>query len=120
MSIHIVPTTETYQVRDDSVVTVRITIGEAQGGGWIVAWDAQHVIAKGADPDVVRIGTGSELRGRKLKVITTAVDIRPETNRLSRTLALDGGDGGKRQVVDRWDDGADGDAAVFTTEVRFL
>ena len=120
MSIHIISTTETYRVRDDAKVALRVAIGEAQGGGWMVAWDADTLIAKGSEPDPIDLGPGSELRGRVLQVAVTAVDIRSETNRLSRTLTLDGGADGRKQFLDRWDDGTDGDAAVFTTMIGFV
>jgi hypothetical protein len=96
-----------------------VVIGDAQGGGWIIAWDDQHVVAKGSDPVVVNIGPGSELAGRVLQIITTAVDIRSQTNRLSCTVTLDGGVQGKQQVVSTWDDGSDGDAAIFATVIGF-
>jgi hypothetical protein len=120
MSIHLISTTATYRVDDSSEVTLQITIGEAQGGGWVVAWDADTIVAKGSGTDPVRVGAGRDVKGRVLQVVVTAVDIRPETNRLSRTLALGGGVDGARQLVDRWDDGSDGDAAVFTTMIGFL
>lgn len=119
MSIHLVSTTATYRVADGSDVLLRITIGEGQGGGWIVAWDSGDIVAKGASPEPVHLGLGRQLRGRVLQVVATAVDIRPETNRLSRTLVLGGGPDGDREIVDRWDDGGDGDAAVFTTLIVF-
>lgn len=118
MSVHIVTASRAYVVDKDSVVSVRVVIGEAQAGGWVIAWDSDHVIAKGKDERDVAIGPGSELRGRTLQVVATAVDVRPETNRLSSTLILTGGRDGEQRFVSRWDDGSDGDAAVFSTLVE--
>lgn len=120
MSIHVVPDSCSYQIDDASVVTVRVTIGDAQGGGWVIAWDDKSIVAKGADPDLVTIGIGKDLRGRTLQVAATAVDIRMETNRLSSVLTLDGGIGGQQRFVGSWNGGTDGDVAVFATLVKFL
>jgi hypothetical protein len=119
MSIHIVTNTEKYNIKNDCNVTVRVIIGEAQGGGWVIAWDSDHVVAKGNAPQVIDIGRGNDIAGRTLQVVTTAVDIRTETNRLSSTLTIDGGADGAKQLVSRWENGNDGDVAVFTTMIRF-
>lgn len=119
MSIHVIPDSQTYAVDDDVTVTVRATIGDAQGGGWVVAWDDQSIIAKGSEPDLVTLGAGKNIRGKTLQVVTTAVDIRPQTNRLSRVLALDGGSEGLKKFVGAKDDGNNGDIAVFATLVTF-
>lgn len=119
MSIHIIPTTETYRVHDAEKVTLQVTIGEAQAGSWVVAWDSEDVVARGTNPDVVELGVGHDLRGRVLQVVATAQRIRPETSRFSRTLAIDGGVEGARQVVDRWEQGTSEDIAVFTTMIGF-
>jgi hypothetical protein len=96
-----------------------VLIGDAQGGGWVIAWDSDHVVAKGDGPQAVDIGRGSDVAGRTLQVVATAIDIRPETNRLSSTLTIDGGADGAKQLVSRWDDGSAGDVAVFTTMIGF-
>lgn len=119
MSIHIVTNSETYNVKNDANVTLRVIIGEAQGGGWVIAWDSDHVVAKGDAPRVVDLGRGTDVAGRTLQVIATAVDIRSETNRLSSTLTIDGGVHGTKQLVSQWDDGGQGDVAIFTTMIGF-
>lgn len=119
MSVHVVTTSTLYKVENDTRVTLRITIGDAQGGGWLVAWDSDHVIAKGSDPEVIELGLGKDLKSRDLQVNVTAVDIQPNTNRLSRILTLEGGSAGSKQLLDEWDDGNDGDAALFSTVIGF-
>jgi hypothetical protein len=119
MSIHVIPDSRTYAVNDNGTVTVRATIGDAQGGGWVVAWDDQSIIAKGSAPDLVTVGIGQAIRGKTLQVVVTAVDIRPQTNRLSRVLALDGGSEGLQKFVGLKEDGDAGDIAVFATLVTF-
>lgn len=119
MSIHLETGTVDYEVVAESRVTVRVTIGEAQAGGWVIGWDSDHVIAKGSAPTDVDIGRGADLRGRTLQVAATAVDVRRETNRLSATLVVTGGVAGAQQFTTAWDDGGDGDVAVFTTLIGF-
>jgi hypothetical protein len=119
MSIHIIPTTATYRVRDGEEVTLRITVGEAQAGAWVIAWSSDDIIAQGNNPDVVELGVGRDLRGRMLQVVVTVERIRPETSRFSRTLIIGGGVDGKKQLVDHWDQGTSDDAAVFTTMIGF-
>lgn len=50
MSIHFVAKSISYRVDSDSLVVVQVTIGDEQDGGWVIAWDDQHVIAKGSAP----------------------------------------------------------------------
>jgi hypothetical protein len=120
MGIHIVPTTETYRVDDGAKVTLRITIGEAQAGAWVVAWSSTDVVARGTEPEVVDLGFGRDLRGRVLQVVATAQRVRRETDRFSRTLVLDGGPEGPRQVLDRWEQGTSSDdTTVFNTMIGF-
>jgi hypothetical protein len=119
MSVHIVASAQKYNTKNDSNVTLRVLIGEAQGGGWVIAWDSDHVVAKGDTPQVIDIGRGSDVAGRTLQVVATAVDIRSETNRLSSTLTIDGGADGTKEFVSRFDDGSDGDVAIFTTMIGF-
>ena len=119
MSLRVKVDSLTYPVADDSEVSVRIVIGDAQAGGWIVAWDKDHVVAKGEDPDLISIGKGKDVRNRTLQIRATAVDVRADTNRLSSTLTVDGGTEGAKKLVHRYDDGDAGDAALFATAVRF-
>jgi hypothetical protein len=120
MGIHIVPTTETYRVHDGAKVTLRITIGEAQIGAWVVAWSSNNVVARGAEPELVDLGFGRDLRGRTLQVVVTAQRGGAGTDRFSRTLAFDGGAEGSREVLDHWEQGdSDDDTVVFTTMIGF-
>jgi hypothetical protein len=120
MSIHVVSNSKTYRVTPDSNVTLRVTIGDAQGGGWIITRGDDTIIAKGSGPDLVAIGRGDELKGRVIQVVATAVDIRPETNRLSALVGIDGGSDGNLQILSVWDNGAAGDVAIFPTVVGFV
>lgn len=119
MSIHLETDTMDYEVVTEARVTVRVIIGEAQAGGWVIGWDSDHVIAKGSEPTDVDIGRGADVRGKTLQVAATAVDVRPETNRMSATLVIAGGVAGAQQFTTAWDDGGDGDVAVFTTLIGF-
>ena len=118
MGIHVVTKSTRYRA-GTAAIRVRVVIGDAQAGGWIVAWDDQHIVAKGSDPQDVAVGGGQEIAGRILQVTATAVDVRSETNRLSSTLTISGGVDGDQQIVSTFDDGGDGDSAVFSTMIGF-
>lgn len=118
MSIHVVTKSTRYRV-GDGPVTVRVVIGDAQAGGWIVAWDDQHILAKGGEPRTVVVGKGTDIVGRPLQVSATAIDVRPETNRLSSLLTISGGPDGDSEIASIFEDGSDGDAAVFATMIGF-
>jgi hypothetical protein len=119
VSIHVPrPQSVSYPVRDDSKVVVQITVGDAQGGGWSIDLDDAK-IQKGSGSAPVPIGDGKAIRGKELQVAVSVLDIRPETNRLSATVVIDGGTQGKQTVLQRYDDGDDGDLAIFTTLVDF-
>lgn len=119
MSIHVPrPQSVSYPVNDDSKIIVQITIGDAQGGGWSIDLDDAK-IQKGSDSAPVPIGDGKAIRGKELQVAVSVLDIRPETNRLSATVVIDGGTQGKQTLPQRYDDGDDGDLAIFTTLVDF-
>jgi hypothetical protein len=119
MSIHVSVDSLVYSTTDESHVQVRVMIGDAQGGGWVVCWDADNIIQKGSDSVPVSIGVGKDIRNKVLQIIATVVDIRPETNRLSSTATISGGVGGPKTLVHTHDDGAEGDSAIFTTMVQF-
>lgn len=118
MSIHVVTKSTRYRV-GDGPVSVRVVIGDAQAGGWAVGWDDQHVLGKGSAPETVTVGRGKDIVGRTLQVNATAIDVRPETNRLSSTLTISGGPDGDQQIVSTYNEGGDGDAAVFATMIGF-
>ena len=120
MSIHIVSSSKTYPVAPDSKVTLRVTIGDAQAGGWIITREDDSVIAKGSVSDLISIGSGADLKGHLIQVVATAVDVRPETNRLSAVISVDGGTSGLQQLLSVWDDGTAGDAAIFPTVIGFV
>jgi hypothetical protein len=107
-----------YAVADDSKVTVRVVVGDAQGGGWHIDLDDVS-LGKGGEPVEVPIGDGKAIRGKELQIVVSAVDIQPATNRLSATVTLDGGKNGKKSVEQRYDEGSDGDLAIFTTLIDF-
>ena len=117
MSVHVpVPKVLRYRVGEALQITARPIIGDAQQGGWAIAFNLSAV-KKGSASNPVPVGSAAEVRGRILQVIITAVDVRPETNRLSATTTIDGGPEGPRSVVQSVDDGGDGDIAVFSTVV---
>lgn len=119
MSIHNpMPKWIDYEVAKASKVTVRVTIGDAQVGGWAIGFDPKDVM-KGSEPDPVDVGTGQEVKGRILQVVATVVDVRPETNRLSAVVTVSGGPRGDVKVPQSFDDGSDGDSALLTTLVSF-
>jgi hypothetical protein len=70
-------------------VTLRIVVGEGQIGTSLVRLDDRD-IASGAIA-MVRIGAGSELAGRRLRVATTVTDVQRLTNRTSVRYVLSGG-----------------------------
>jgi hypothetical protein len=107
-----------YRVAPKSKVTVRVTIGDAQQGGWAIGFGPADV-KKGSEPDPVPIGVGKAVKGRTLQVVATVVDVRPETNRLSATVTVSGGPDGDVKVPQSYDDGSAGDSALLTTLVGF-
>jgi hypothetical protein len=74
---------------DDDIVTLTITIGEAQIGSSAVFLD-EGLIAKG-DVGTVTIGHGALLRGRTLSIRSIVSDINASTDRTSVTYELAGG-----------------------------
>jgi hypothetical protein len=107
-----------YRVEPASKVTVAVSIGDAQEGGWAIGFDPSAV-KKGSDAKPIEIGTGAAVKGRTLQVVATVVDVRPETNRLSAVVTVSGGLDGAATVVQSFDNGADGDTALLTTLVAF-
>src|SRR5262249_40361706 len=119
MSVHASADALLYNVKDDSQVTVHVVIGEAQGGGWVVAWDSAQVVKKGSAAEVVTVGQGKDIRAKTLQIVATAIDIRQETNRLSSVITISGGSEGTKTLVHQYGDGIAGDTAIFTTMVKF-
>jgi len=119
MSIHTPgPKWLDYKVAGKSDVTVRVSIGDGQLGGWAIGFGTDD-IKKGSDPDRVSIGAGKDIKGRILQVVATVVDVRPETNRLSATVTVSGGPDGDVRVPHSFDEGENGDTAILTTLVGF-
>jgi hypothetical protein len=119
MNVHASADSLLYTVTDDGHVTVQVVIGDAQGGGWVVAWDSAQVIHKGSAAELVTVGQGKEIRARTLQIVATAVDIRQESNRLSSVITISGGADGTKTMVHQYSEGGAGDTAIFTTIVRF-
>ena len=118
MSIHMLSAKPIiYPIGASSNVTATVIIGDGQGGGWTVAFDDK--LRKGSDSTPMPVGAGAAITDKVLQVVVTAVDIRKETNRLSTVLRLSGGSVGDMEVPQSFDDGSDGDVAVFTTLVLF-
>src|SRR5215510_3878546 len=105
MSVHASANSLLYKVNDDSQVTVHVVIGDAQGGGWVIAWDSAQVIRKGSAAEVVTVGQGKDIRAKTLQIVATAIDIRQETNRLSSTITISGGPEGEKTLVHQYGDG---------------
>jgi hypothetical protein len=119
MSIHNpIPKFVTYLVEPVSQLTAKVTIGDAQSGGWAIGFDDTHV-KKGSGEDPVPVGSGRDVKGKLLQIVVTVVDVRPETNHLSCTVTIAGGPSGPVEVEQAYDEGGDGDTAIFTTLVQF-
>lgn len=114
------PEARVYTVEPTSNVTASVIIGNAGRGGWAMTLTGQATV-KGTDSDTnpVPLGNGAALVGKFLQVDVTVIDVRPETNRLSSIVTINGGPGGPLPIPQEVQDEADGDAAIFTTMVMF-
>jgi hypothetical protein len=74
----------------DEQVRLTVLVGERQFGSSVVFLD-EKVIANG-DIDGLKVGEGRELRGTELVVYTMVTDIRDNTDDVSVTWVLTGGD----------------------------
>lgn len=82
--------TATYLVEDGRTVTMDALIGDGQTGA-SVAFLGTEEIAAGPELRDVRLGDGSDVRGKVLVLSTTVVDIRPEHDKTSVNVILRGG-----------------------------
>lgn len=96
-------------------VRVRVTIGEAQKGAWVMLLGNQHK-AGGTSADIVRLGTGAELTGTHLEVSAIIQDVRPDTDQLTLTVDVIGA---STTTVKLSHTGAPGDAAAYSVIVFF-
>jgi hypothetical protein len=119
MSVHVpAPKVLTYKTGNADKLLARAVIGDAQQGGWVIGFDPAS-LKKGSDPDTVPVGSAKDVAGKILQVVVTAVDVRPETNRLSATTTISGGADGTKSIVHTFEEGDKGDIAIFTTLVVF-
>ena len=80
-----------YRVHPDAPTTGRVLVGEGQAGGTVLHWAGGTASFPGEDRDPHAVGEGQSLVDTFLDVTTTVKDIRPETNRTSIEVHLDGG-----------------------------
>src|SRR6266545_3012445 len=106
-----------YAVKAGGEVTMRVTIGNAQIGGWCATLGTKKL--KGAG-ERVTLGKADRLKGNVMQVVVTVKDVRPETNRLGHIIRLEGGKKALEcaQEIPVKDLG-DGDLAIFTSLVWF-
>jgi hypothetical protein len=114
------PETRVYKVEPTSNVTAAVIIGNAGRGGWAMTLTGQATV-KGTDSnnDPVLLGKGADVVGKFLQVDVTVIDVRPETDRLSSVVTINGGPAGALAIPQEVRDKADGDVAIFTTVVMF-
>ena len=74
----------------DGQVRLTVTVGERQVGTSVVVVDGKAV-ANG-DIDDLKLGEGKDLRGEELTVYTLVTDVRNNTDDVSVTWILNGGD----------------------------
>jgi hypothetical protein len=106
-----------YPVTDGGLITISVTIGNAQLGGTSVDLDTIRV---GSGPQILKlpIGAGKDLRGKTVVVRTIAWDVNPQTNNMIVSYEIRGGaaplDDYLKLTVDK-----EGDAGDFTATIRF-
>jgi hypothetical protein len=73
--------------KQEGDVTLTVVIGEAQIGGGVIKIDDKQV---GVAPiENLPLGSGSELKGKKLLIKTIVSDENPQTNKTSVTYLFD-------------------------------
>lgn len=108
----------TYEVTDDSPVTVSATVGEGQPGG-VTAVLGDSVVARGREGFTAHdLGLGKELRGRKLIIAADVVLLNEASPRASLTADLSGGAADKSATSSQ--DGSSGDLVSFVDVVTFV
>jgi hypothetical protein len=97
-------------------VNVRAIIGNAQKGAWVMLLDEAHV-GGGTDSGWVTLGNGDALKGKLLEVSAVIQDVRPQTDRLSLIVEVDGPTTTTVQIAHIGDPG---DSAAYSVIVFFV
>ncbi len=74
-----------------ATVHLRLVIGQAQKGATVVQIGGVMLASSNQDVVEVELGTGAELRGKKVFCTTVVTDINPQTNLTSVTWEISGG-----------------------------
>ena len=102
---------------DDAIVYLTVITGNAQIGGSLVKFsDESNDLIKG-DVKNLKLGTGSDLRGRTLEVTTNVLDVNPGTNNIVITHRFEGAT--PREIVNSDSVDSDGDIFSFVTSYLF-
>src|SRR4051812_28117863 len=108
MSVHVpVPKIMKYKVGQAAQISAQASIGDAQEGGWAIAFDLSS-ITKGSKPQTVPVGSGQKVKGEILQIIVTAVDVNPKSNWLSAKTTISGGPEGDQSLVQTFQGGTHG------------
>lgn len=111
MSVHFQVDSFDYAV-GTGVIEATATIGNAQTGAWRVTLDDKE-LAKGTTPVAVAVGNGAAVKGKRLMVYITSVDVNPTTDEMAVKVTMNGG--AKPDTFEQdFDDGAASDTTVFT------
>lgn len=88
----VVVTEKDYDVKKKDVF-LSLFVGDGQFGRTDVLLDDTRIIRATGDITGLRLGSGTELDGKTLKIRTLGVDVNTDTNRLDISYELRGGDG---------------------------
>lgn len=98
-------------------VHLTITIGNYQTGGSVVQFeDSSTPVTKGSVSNFP-LGQDNQLKGRKLKIVTTVLDSNPSTNNIVVTFGFQGTTSAPIVISDSVDNS--GDYYALTTEYQF-
>jgi hypothetical protein len=87
----VVTSTEGYQVKDGSRLTLEIIVGDGQAGGTSILWQGDIVDFPPSSFPFEIAEDGATARARTLHCTTRVRDVNPNTNRTSVTYKLRGG-----------------------------
>jgi hypothetical protein len=85
-------TDKTYTVGTKDVI-LSVIVGEGQFGRHDIELAGDQLVRVTGDVIELRLGAGADLAGKKLRVRTLGADINTNTNRLTMSYELRGGDG---------------------------
>ncbi|WP_017325111.1 hypothetical protein [Synechococcus sp. PCC 7336] len=99
-------------------VTVTVTVGEGNLGGSSYDLNGEFIRDVDGDGIPVKIGTGNEMNGKKLRIVTTVTDSNARTNRTSIALKIENqGKRFNRTYIATVDE--DNETAIFLTLITF-